>query len=1548
MLWLILLALITVLIGVTIIARIALNLASPDMARYAGDVTARGRADYGFWPGGPLIPPINPEAIAAAERDRPAMSPSGEPQPPDSVPLVVVGVATPSPGTAARETPSPTPTATQTAAPTDAPPTLPPSPTATLAPRRAPTNAPLAVATMPPTATAQPQPSATPVSEPGNPPPATARPTSTPAPGSTPAATSTPPPSPTAQVPTSTPAATSTPIPPTSTPTATSTPLPLPVELSFAATSLMVSEAQGQATVEVRLNRPAPNTVTVAYSTGGGTATPNADYRPANGTLSFPPGSLTQSFTIEILRDNLNEPNETLEIRLTAPTNAVIVGSSVATLMITDSDAPPTVRFAGERRTLAESVGSAALSIELSQPSAIDVAVPYVVSGSAGTADHSLRSGAMLIPAGATSARLRFTIIDDRIDEDDEQIVVTLGTPSNASLGSPSVYLFTIIDDDTARVALSRTAMDLVEGEAATYTVALESEPITPVTIRLRPDRQLAVTPTTLVFTPEDWNRAQTVTVTALDDDVDEASPHSGRLIHEVISDDANYNGLAVSALVVAITDNDTAGVTLSRTSFTLAEGAAASYTVVLNSEPTAPVTITLTPDTQVEVTPRTLVFTPATWYTPQAVQLTAIDDAVDEGNEHPGQVIHQIASADSVYAGLSVAPVTVTILDNDQSGLLIDPQSLNLSEAAGPLQAATYTLRLSSQPTAPVVVAVRFDREVTLNDESTGSLNLTFTPLNWNTPQTVTVRAVDDEVDEDGDRPPLQPNTTPHISRIEHTTASADPFFNRNAPELRPVVTVSITDNDTAQLLLSMSSLTITEGQTGSYRIRLATQPRAPVTVQLEEQSDGLLSLSPRTLTFTAGNWSVPQLVTVGAADDSVDIAYPTERITHTVTSADPAYDALATGSVVVRVIDNDTAAILLSTSTITLTEGLSTMYSVNLATQPTRPVSLALTVTGPITVTPSALAFDPANWYRAQLVTITSLADDVDAPDATATISHSATSDDSGYAAVASRTLNVTVEDDDEAGLVVSSPSGWTTSERGESVSFTMRLSSQPLEAVRVSVTTSDPSEAVVSSPMLPLVFDATNWNLPVTVTVTGVADGLLDGPVPYSVYVTIDPDSGYGQPGAVTEIRLTNLNEDRVGVRFAASEALVSEADGEVRLTVRLAQSLTYTVTAGYETFPGTATPDEDYTPVSGLLTFAPGEVTQTVILPILDNDATPEDRYETLSLLLLPGDGTQLAPPALVTVLIEEDSVASPLASPQFLITAGPLRPPSASGWYTSALDGGAEGANFVQIAVPCSWPAGQPLTVELWSAAIHYGAGAGADRVDPDAADGPNETRFTLYDTGSSVDPTTALVTPGGPGALITRTYTATTAAEAWTPLYTIAAPQACGRYLLSSQTDGDDENFWAVRAGYDHDGLPDSAPRAELPAGERVRIGTLLSSVELHGAATAQLCLTAWVAVAPGTAELRLRNFDLDPELGGPEVTGLRVYAPGQLYDPWGRSGGVAATISGDGTWAEDRFLAPEAGWWRVVVCASGSNRFALEATSDGVVLPLLYDAPYP
>src|SRR6185436_5907998 len=88
-----------------------------------------------------------------------------------------------------------------------------------------------------------------------------------------------------------------------------------------------------------------------------------------------------------------------------------------------------------------------------------------------------------------------------------------------------------------------------------------------------------------LTFTTANWNLPQTVTVTGVDDSVDDGDVNYSIITASASSGDSNYNGLNPSDVSASNTDNDTAGFTIAPTSglITTEAGGSASFTVVLN-----------------------------------------------------------------------------------------------------------------------------------------------------------------------------------------------------------------------------------------------------------------------------------------------------------------------------------------------------------------------------------------------------------------------------------------------------------------------------------------------------------------------------------------------------------------------------------------------------------------------------------------------------------------------------------------------------------------------------------------------------------------------------------------------------------------------------------------------------------------------------------------------------------------------------------------------------------------------------------------------------
>ena len=162
--------------------------------------------------------------------------------------------------------------------------------------------------------------------------------------------------------------------------------------------------------------------------------------------------------------------------------------------------------------------------------------------------------------------------------------------------------------------------------------------------------------------------------------------------------------------------------------------------------------------------------------------------------------------------------------------------------------------------------------------------------------------------------------------------------------------------------------------------------------------------------MTFTGGNWSNPQVVTVGADRDGDD-----ENEFAIISHAVRGYGSITTAeSVDVTVTDLDSAGVTVSTRSLEISEGGMETYTLVLDTEPGGAVTVAIASTNTdVTASPGNLTFTMADWSTAQTVTI-SAAEDNDASNDSATVSHRV----SGYGSVTSAaSVTVTVTDNDSS---------------------------------------------------------------------------------------------------------------------------------------------------------------------------------------------------------------------------------------------------------------------------------------------------------------------------------------------------------------------------------------------------------------------------------------------------------------------------------------------------------------------------------------------------
>ena len=218
----------------------------------------------------------------------------------------------------------------------------------------------------------------------------------------------------------------------------------------FSSTNYFIDE--GGTNVTIIVNRLNPNTgiATIGFATSNGTATATADYLSTNGILTFLDGESSKTFTIPILDDSVIEGSETVLLTLfsPSPTNAAILTNS-ATLTIIDNDAG--IRFSAATYSISESGVQATINVLRTTVTNTQVSVDFVTSNSTATAglDYQPTNGTLIFAPGETVKSFSVRIIDDTVIEGDEDVFLSLSTPTGgAVLANPSVATLTLMDND--------------------------------------------------------------------------------------------------------------------------------------------------------------------------------------------------------------------------------------------------------------------------------------------------------------------------------------------------------------------------------------------------------------------------------------------------------------------------------------------------------------------------------------------------------------------------------------------------------------------------------------------------------------------------------------------------------------------------------------------------------------------------------------------------------------------------------------------------------------------------------------------------------------------------------------------------------------------------------------------------------------------------------------------------------------------------------------------------------------------------------------------
>ena len=442
------------------------------------------------------------------------------------------------------------------------------------------------------------------------------------------------------------------------------------------AQSVSVLETGGTLDFLLTLDKVSELTATVDFETksvGSFPASKDVDFTHREGTVTFEAGETRKTVFITIVDDVLHENDETVELSLTQPTNLSLAADS-AEGTIRDDDDPPVLTI--QNATASEADSTLDFDLTLNVASGADAVVDYVtMTTGSDTAtmnvDFISKSGNVVFSKGSTSGNISITLKDDNQVENDETFTVALSSPLGMTLAANSA-VGTIIDDDVTAPTVSMKAPTLAVAEAAgSATVCATMTPTSSATVTVDvasgggnatagTDYTALAANAQLRFSAGDTE--QCVAVAVADDAIDEANETFTVTLSNPTGGNAELG--SQTATTVTIEDDDTKGITVSDTELDVTEGSSATYTVVLASQPTGTVTVTIAghAGTDVTLADDTLTFTPSNWNTTQTVTVRAAEDsdAVDD----PVTLTHTGGGAD--YAGLAGPTLAVTVDDND------------------------------------------------------------------------------------------------------------------------------------------------------------------------------------------------------------------------------------------------------------------------------------------------------------------------------------------------------------------------------------------------------------------------------------------------------------------------------------------------------------------------------------------------------------------------------------------------------------------------------------------------------------------------------------------------------------------------------------------------------------------------------------------------------------------------------------------------------------------------------------------------------------------
>lgn len=302
-------------------------------------------------------------------------------------------------------------------------------------------------------------------------------------------------------------------------------------------------------------------------------------------------------------------------------------------------------------------------------------------------------------------------------------------TFSNANMTSKDVLIYVNnIDIYRGEIVLSTANISVNENSTATFTVKLDRKPTNNQIVHLSCENENAtLNKSSLTFTPSNYNVAQKVTVTGV---------HDNSLNDKTCVIELTSNEVKTQSVNVAIKNIDYFGnIVLNKTSLSINEGNATTFTVKLDSRPSGNQTVNISCDNSYATIDKTsLTFTPSNYNTTQTV---TISSAHNESDYVDRTTIITLSSLNVENKTITVTVSNIDVPPEVFGNIVASTDTLSVNEN----NSITFTVKLDQAPTYNQTINLSANN----NNITLDKTSLTFTPSDYNVAQTVTVSGVRD-----------------------------------------------------------------------------------------------------------------------------------------------------------------------------------------------------------------------------------------------------------------------------------------------------------------------------------------------------------------------------------------------------------------------------------------------------------------------------------------------------------------------------------------------------------------------------------------------------------------------------------------------------------------------------------------------------------------------------------------------------------------------------------------------------------------------------------